>query len=113
MIRRFTMGQGSPRAGFLAYEAASAARTWSCNDGGVLKDDAFEIASGSLKDSMGVAAGEDRLRFAAVLGITPDKLNAIAPSGNEMRWRWGRNPGEGTALPEFSEERLGTAAATT
>jgi hypothetical protein len=63
-------------------------------------------------DAMGTSAGKDRLRFAAVLGITPDKLNAIAPSGNEMRWRWGRNPGGGTDLLGSSEERLGTAAAT-
>lgn len=54
-------------------------------------DAASEIPSDSLGDAVGESAGEDRLRFAAVLGITPDKLNAIAPSGNEMRWRWGRN----------------------
>jgi hypothetical protein len=95
VIRRFTIGQGSPHLGPRTYMRASAAKTWSCHGGGASKDDTFEFPSDSLRDAVGVSTGEDRLRFAAVLGITLNKLHAITDSGNEMRWRWGRNPGGG------------------
>jgi len=112
LIRRFRIGHGAPRVGSWAYETASAAKIRTCHDGGASRDAAFAIPSDWLPDAMAESAGEDRLRIAAGLGITPNKLNAIAPSGNEMRWRWGRNSDEETALGRSPEEQLGEAAAT-